>query len=35
MNKEDLKGVLVELIKNMIPMIVGILLVLHMSGCFK
>ena len=33
--KEDLKGVLVELIKSMLPMIVGILLILHMSGCFK
>ena len=31
--KEDLKGVLVELIKNMLFMIVGILLILYMSGC--
>lgn len=31
--KEDLKGVLVELIKNMLPMIVGILVMLYMSGC--
>ena len=31
--KEDLKGVLVELIKNMLPMITTILVMLYMSGC--
>jgi hypothetical protein len=30
--KEDLKGVLVELIKNMLPMITTILVLLLLSG---
>lgn len=30
--KEDLKGVLVELVKNMLPMVTIILVILYISG---